>query len=188
MKDLMEFAVNTDLPPQQAMGALVDNFQRQTPNQQLMTGMSAVDMNNLQRQQNLQAQRNASGQLSIGGIAMPGQMGGQEGSSQAMGPLGMTNGHDMSNTGMHMQFKTGQVNGGINIGPGMQGQTMDSGMMHQISQQGTNSSGASVETSPRTNSNKWRRSQIKTESDDANHDGPGPRVKASPRGGSRGKE
>ncbi|EME88029.1 uncharacterized protein MYCFIDRAFT_213115 [Pseudocercospora fijiensis CIRAD86] len=172
MSDLMHYAQDKKMRPEQALEALVAQYESQ-PNGQSQPGNPQINlppngvpqgsttpnMRNMQMPQNGQAFSSPSMgnmQMSMNGSPHLGNTPGTLGAPN----MGMPNSHTPS---PHQSSMTAPQ------------------MMPQHSQQGTNSSVASENTSPNVNNNKRRRSAVKVEGDDGGSDANANRVKPSPR-------
>lgn len=172
MSDLMWYAQEKKLRPEQAMEAYLAQMESQTNGQQGGNPQINLPPNGVPP-----GQRTPS----MGNMQMP-QNGGNFSSP------------NVSNLSLPMQPNgmNGSPHMGGNLAPGMnmpnshtpsphQGNMAAPQMMPQHSQQGTNSSVASASTSPNiNNTNKRRRSTVKLEGDDGGG-GDANRVKPSPR-------
>lgn len=180
MSDLIAFAQEKKLRPEQAMDALVAQYESQgeaniqQPNSQVHYQPNGVHVgNHTPNMQNLQMPH-AQAVNQFSSPAMPNlNLPMQNGSphiSNAPAPGANVNIHTSHSPSPH------------------QGNMAAPAMMPQHSQQGTSSSAASANTSPNVN-NKRRRSTVKLEGDEGGAEG-GPaanRVKPSPRMNKKGK-
>lgn len=175
MADLISYAHEKQIPPQQAIDHLVQQYDAQGAN----PGNPQI---NLPPNGMPPGSRTPS---MGGGMQLPNA--GQY-ASPNMGNLHLP----MQPNGMQMNGGSPQITSHPGLAPNMQQQQPNSHspsphqphraappMLPQHSQQGTNSSAASANTSPSIN-NKRRRSTVKLEGDEGGGDGAG-RVKPSPR-------
>lgn len=176
MSELMHFAQDKKMRPDQALDAWVEQFEGQQGGQQQQLGNPQINlppngmqmgnrtpsMGNMQMPQGQQQQRNFSSP-SVANLNLPMQNG--------------VNGspHISNHPGLQAP---GMMPPNSHTPSPHQGNMAAPPMVPQHSQQGTNSSAASANTSPNVN-NKRRRSTVKDE--DSAPDGAGPRVKPSPR-------
>ena len=185
MNDLIGYAQERRLKPENAIEALVGQYQKEGP--------PGSDPN-----------QQGNPQLNLPPNGVP--MANRTPSMQSMGMPGQFNSPSISNLNLPMQNgMPGGMNGGSphlshnqGLAPGMnmanshtpsphQAHMVAPSMLPQHSQQGTNSSAASANTSPNVN-NKRRRSTVKMEGDDGGGEGGGAgRVKPSPRMGKKAK-
>lgn len=175
MSDLMHYAQEKKMRPEQALEALVAQYESQTNGQShqggnpqinlppngVPQGSTTPNMRTMQMPQNGQVFNSPS----MGNMQMP--MNGSPHLGNTPGALGAPNmGMPNSHTPSPHQSNMAAPQ-----------------MMPQHSQQGTNSSVASENTSPNINNNKRRRSTVKLEGDDGGGDinTANNRVKPSPR-------
>lgn len=163
MADLIAYAQERKVRPEQALEAMVTQYQDQQGNPQGGPPPNAMGMGNrtpsMAHMQMPNAGQFSSPNVSHLNLPMQNGMNGSPGMPPGLAASmsNMGNAHTPSPSLNHM------------VAPGM---------VPQHSQQGTNSSAASANTSPNVN-NKRRRSTVKVEGDDAGEGGN--RVKPSPR-------
>nr|POE96422.1 transcriptional activator ptab [Quercus suber] len=166
MADLMSFSQEHKLRPERALEELVKQYDNQgvNGNPQIHLPPNGVPVG--QRTPSMQSMHMPPGNFS----------------SPAMANMHLPNG---MNGSPHIAHNTG-LQPGMGMQPNShtpsphQSNMAAPSMMAQASQQGTNSSAASVNTSPQVN-NKRRRSTVKLEDDNPGGPESGNRVKPSPR-------
>lgn len=190
MSELINFASEKHLRPEQALDALVQQYSENANNQAQQQGQQSNPQINFPN--GMGPQGGGARTPSMGNMPNPNAPGGQFSSPNvAHLNLPMQNGIPGGMNG------SPQITSNPNLAPGMmqpnshtpsprQANRAAPPMMPQHSQQGTNSSAASANTSPSVN-NKRRRSTVKMEGDEGGgpegqQGGPGGgRVKPSPR-------
>lgn len=181
MADLIALAQERKLGPEQALEAIVAQYESQG-------GPTGMPQGNPQINLPPNGVGMGSRTPSMQNMQMPNMQGGQF-SSPSVSNLGLPMQNGMMNGSPHIANNAGLAPGAMNMSnshtPSPHQSNMAApAMMPQHSQQGTNSSAASANTSPNVN-NKRRRSTVKLEGDE---EGPNAtRVKPSPRNPKKGK-
>jgi len=189
MADLITYAQEKRMRPEQALDALVQEYEArggpatQQPNQQgnpqinlpqngIPVGNRTPSMQNMQMANAQAGNQFSSPSVSNLNLPMPNGMPGMNGSPHIPNNAGLApNNMNMPNSHTPSPHQSNMA---------------APSMVPQHSQQGTNSSAASANTSPNVN-NKRRRSTVKLEGEDGAADGSQGRVKPSPRPPKKGK-